>query len=123
MNDPLGLFDEETTQGKSDPLGLFEETPKQKTSIYEDVKLGVANLQNTMERAAQLITAPSLAAYSKLRGVDPEETFRLLKEGREARIQKAGGGKERSFGGKAISMLPSIPAFPLLLAGSPLDTA
>lgn len=97
--------------------------PKAQTSVYEDVKLGVANLQNTMERAAQLITAPGLAAYSKLRGVDPEETFRLLKEGREARIQKAGGGKEQSFGGKAISMLPSIPAFPLLLAGSPLDTA
>ena len=47
MNDPLGLFD--TEQSGPDPLGLFDDKPK--TSFGDDLKIGLAGVGNTVDRA------------------------------------------------------------------------
>jgi hypothetical protein len=118
MNDPLGLFEE---TGNSDPLGLFEEAPKKKTSVAEDLKIGYANVGNTVDKAWSGL-AGGLANIFDIDEAD--KIYRNLEERVASRNQFANPeNKEQNLLGKGISVVSSLPSQVLTLGLSPFDTS
>jgi hypothetical protein len=111
MNDPLGLFDE----GGADPLGLFSET-----TLGEDFKIGLANVGSTLDRFG---TGLALGAADL---IDPERGEKIYAAGEKRRknMQEWANpeGKEQSFGGKAASMISTLPAQVLAMPFAPAET-
>lgn len=113
MSDPLGLFDDE---GKGqDPLGLFTNTPK--TSLLDDVKISLSQLDNTADR----YTTGLVSAAKRAVGAEYDPLFDRMHQRIKERNQWANPeGKEQNFWGKAAGTVITIPG---QIIAAPLSSA
>jgi hypothetical protein len=112
MNDPLGLFDE----GGNDPLGLFAET-----TLGEDFKIGLANAGTTADRFVSGLALGAADLFGDKEGA--EDIYANLHKRKDAMQQWANPeGKQQTFGGKAASMLTTLPAQVAAMPFAPAET-
>lgn len=106
-DDPLGLY-------ANDPLGLNEDDPlglkKQRTTIGEDIKQGLAGAGKLLDTGVSL----SAASLAGMFGGDQDAIFQGLDERKQSLDNWAGGqGKEKGISGAIISGIAGLPAAPL----------
>jgi len=118
--DPLGLFD---TESSNDPLGLFSsESPKRNTTLGEDFGIGMANA------ASPLIKWGGLVAGAGAGLVGADETQDKIYKGMEDTLKSTQDywvpkdAEQQTFGGKAASVLSTLPMQLLSFPFSPADT-
>lgn len=119
MNDPLGLFDEEKTQG--DPLGLFEAVPtKRRTNWKEDIAKSFGDVLNTLDIGVSLPASTLAGAFSGKAA--QEKIFEELNKRTDTRTKKYAipDDATQSFGGKALGVVGTLP---LQLAALPFASA
>lgn len=116
MNDPLGLFDEDTK--KNDPLGLFEE----KAGIGTGIKSSFANIGNMADTAFSTLAGGAAALFGDEKAaVDIEQQMRERNKSREEWANPE--GKEISGTGKLAGAVATLPMQILGMGFSPADTA
>lgn len=117
MNDPLGLFDEDTKG--NDPLGLFEE----KAGIGTGIKSSFANVGNMVDIAFTAIGggAVALSGVNDKFAAQLEEDMRSRLKSREQWANPE--GQEISGTGKLAGAVATLPMQILGMGLSPADTA
>ena len=116
MNDPLGLFDEDTKG--NDPLGLFEE----KAGIGTGIKSSFANVGNMADTAFSTLAGGAAALFGDDQAaIQIEEEMRNRLKSREQWANPE--RKEISGTGKLAGAVATLPMQILGMGLSPADTA
>ena len=117
--DPLGLFD---APDDNDPLGLFSSTPKRDTTLTEDFKIGLHNAAAPVVKFAGMVPA---AAASYVGATDTADKIYGAMEDQLKSMEDYWVPKDveqKTFGGKAASVISTLPAQLVSFPFSPADT-